>query len=210
MGDQNDNETMRVCPSCEKPRPANMFKSSHPRTHCDECHASKKTAANAPTEPPDAPEEGPPTKSMRPPTDSGASAPQTPDATDHADPSVGGSGEETDATTAEGGGPEAPPAPAESSTDNESTTEPEPGETTEDPRAARARRRRLDRRDPTIPSHCPVTGRAIDSGPRADVWSRPTKRDGEWVSALAGVLIDARATPDELLHVLGLLESIEG
>lgn len=35
-----DDDT-RVCPSCEEERPAAAFRSAHPRTHCDECHAVK-------------------------------------------------------------------------------------------------------------------------------------------------------------------------
>ena len=162
---------------------------------------AKSAPGTAPTEPPESVDDGPPTKSMRPAKDSGASAPQTPDATEVTDSSVGESGEDTDVTTVEGGqGSDPPPASADSSTEPELSEAP-----TEDVGAARARRRRLDRRDPTIPSNCPVTGRAIDSGPRADVWSRPTKRVGVWMSALGAALIDAQATIEEFTEAVAVL-----
>lgn len=46
MTDTNDSTPApsRICPSCGEERPASAFKSSHPRTHCDECHAAKAKA----------------------------------------------------------------------------------------------------------------------------------------------------------------------
>jgi hypothetical protein len=48
MSDTKHNApSSRACPSCGVVRSASAFRSSHPRTHCDECHASKASASQA-------------------------------------------------------------------------------------------------------------------------------------------------------------------
>lgn len=42
-GETRASTEARVCPSCNESRPADYFKSSHPRTHCDVCHGDRES-----------------------------------------------------------------------------------------------------------------------------------------------------------------------
>ena len=179
-----------------------------------------KAAEVAPTEPPPGEPEGTPTASMRKPAEDskGVDDPETPEGEAERAP-----GEGVDVTAADGEesqtgtDPVGPPAAADPSAEpsaDDPPPEPElefaPEEAARLERHAASRRRRLDRRDPEIPDRCPITGREIDAGPRAPMWSRPTQREGQWLSALGGALVDAGVTPDELRHALEFLEGDEG
>ena len=50
---QGSNEELRECPSCGVRRPDSAFRSRHPATHCDRCHAAKRRGDSASAEEPD-------------------------------------------------------------------------------------------------------------------------------------------------------------
>ena len=173
------------------------------KTAAADAAADTETTGNAPTEPP-------------PPSDEDSKASSDPETS--SSQAEGSTGEDADAATVEGaelpspdGSPastDSPEPPADLPPDAVVDSKVELTDEEEHARAKldRARRRRIAKRDPDIPSECPITGRAIDVGPRAPLWSRPTKRGDLWVSALGGMLVDAGVTDAELRHALEVLE----
>lgn len=73
-----------------------------------------------------------------------------------------------------------------------------------------ARHRRLARAGFEGADCCPLLGVELDVGPRANRWQRPRMLDGEPVSALAMVIIEAGPPPEALERAAAVLRAADG